>query len=317
MRKILYDDNSQQDLMKKGYTKVSLLSQTEVSYLLSEIDKLHPDDKFTPSSEKTFGNTCHFTFLDTNIEYRRKVNNLIREVFSPYVNQILIDYKILTGNLFVKPIGMGNVHAHVHWNYTEKLNDTSITFWCPLVDTNEENGTLQVVEGSHKIMSDINGPAMTFYFDNFIDKIIADYSTPVYAKAGEAVIFDGSLIHWSADNKSDKPRPAIQVDNIPSESIPMVYYNDHSSSDNKFEMVGIEDNFFIEKSLLESFRRAESLKSLGFIKNQNRKITEDEFVQLMKSGDEIRQKIYFHKKEAESIAPPSLISRIKSIFKRF
>jgi len=47
------------------------------------------------------------------------------------------------------------------------LNDTSITVWCPLVDADERNGSLHVVEGSHKIVPDVSGPWGNPFFRNF------------------------------------------------------------------------------------------------------------------------------------------------------
>ncbi len=314
MRKILFNENYQKELMKKGYIKVPVLSQSEISYFLKKIETLHPNDSFNPLPEKQYGFTYHLTFLDDNKDYRKKVDDLIREVFTPFVNQFMVNYKTLLCNLIIKPSGKGIIQPHQDWHCSENIADTNLSVWCPLVDTDSTNGTLQIVEGSHKITSDISCPHATWYFDNFVDSIITKYSTPIYTKAGEAVIFDSTLIHWSADNMSGNSRPVAQFMAIPSESKYVTYYADADSPNEGFEMVEIGGDFIVNNSLTQSLTRPEEVKTLRVVENKNRKISEEEFLGLMKRGDEIRNAVYFAKKSITTKNRFSALNRIKGIF---
>jgi hypothetical protein len=85
MRTIFSDVTLQSELMLKGFTKVPLLSEAEVSYILSELQGLRPHDNFTPDGKGTTVSTYHCSFLDSNVDYKRKASSLIRQVFSSHV----------------------------------------------------------------------------------------------------------------------------------------------------------------------------------------------------------------------------------------
>src|SRR5947209_20077215 len=153
MRTILSDPAQQQELRRKGFAMVPFLSAAEVKHILDELQYLRPDDNFAPDGKGATKSTYHCSFLDTNLAYKRSASELIRRVFSPRVAQYLVGYEILNSNFYVKPPGTGRFQIHQNWPAIN-INDTSVTIWCPLLDTDESNGTIQVVEGSHKIRSE-------------------------------------------------------------------------------------------------------------------------------------------------------------------
>jgi len=293
MRKIFFDENHQKELMQKGYTIAQLLSDEEIAYLLKELENLHPDDNFSPNNA-SLNFTYHCTFLDSNIEYKKKADDLIRGVFSSHIQRLLVDYEIRTCNLFVKPPGVGEIEAHQHWPPIQDLNDTTLTIWCPLVDTNVTNGTLHVVEGSHKIVPEIPYPAYRAFFKDFEEALFKKYLKPISLKAGECIIFDDNLIHWSPVNQSSSPRYAIQVLCLPKNTKPVFFYLNQSKPESKFEIFEADSEFFITHSIPDLINGNIHSKSLRcFVENKNRPITEEEFVDLLERGDEIRQKIYY------------------------
>lgn len=314
MRKIFFDENTQKELMQKGYTKVQLLTDEEVAYVVNELSKLTPDDRFAPTGNE-YGSTFHFTFIDTNKDYRQKTNDLLSELFAPHIKRLLVDYTILTCNFYVKPSGRGQLHVHQNWNMTAKKNDTSLTVWCPLIDVDEQNGTLYVVEGSHKIVPNIETYNTTPFFYNFCNSIMERHSKPMRLKAGEGLIFDDSLIHWSADNKSSVPRYVAQALCVPQEATPVFYYPVQNNEGNRFELLELDNEFFIEQSFQDLLNRPDNLKSLGFLENTNAMLSEDAFLKLLKKGDEIRHKIYYPEETNITKSRVSLLSQIKSLFK--
>lgn len=312
MRKIFFDEDSQKELMQKGYTKVQLLTDEELTYIINEIINLTPDDGFAPTGNE-YGSTFHFTFIDTNKDYRRKTNDILMAVFSPHINRLLVDYTILTCNFYVKPSGKGQLHVHQNWNITANQNETSLTVWCPLIDVDENNGTLQVIEGSHKIVPNIETFNSTPFYHNYCDALMKKHSTIIRLKKGEGLIFDDNLIHWSADNNSSVPRYVAQALCLPSEATPVFYNPD--TPNNRFELFELDCAFFIENSFHDMLNRPKNLKPLGFIENKNLKVTEDEFVKLLKNGDEIRREIYRPTDTKKMISGGSILKRVKSLFK--
>lgn len=252
MRNILFNDYDQEELINKGYIIKPFISSEECASLLDKFLQLNPNDKFAPSGNENFTrSTIHTTFLDTNEDYKRKADELIREVFSSHIESLLNNYKILTGNFFVKPSGRGKLDIHQNWSFLQDVNDTTLTVWCPLVDVNELNGTIQLVEGSHKITPNIVTPNCPPAYNGLEEIIVNNYSKPISLKAGDCLIFDDNIIHWSGKNKSSSPRYVVQILCIPIESKPVFYYLDPTTPEKGFEVLEMDKDFFIENSITD------------------------------------------------------------------
>jgi hypothetical protein len=301
MRSFFYDEAYENQLIEKGWVRSPMLSPDEVKEILDGIEKLRPNDGFTPDGLGQFNFTYHCTFLDTNVEYKRAASDLMRRVFTPHIEKILVNYEILNCNFYIKPPGRGEFQIHQNWPALADMNDTTMTIWCPLVDADETNGTLEVVEGSHKVVPDIAGPTAEPFFKDFQDELVEKYLKKIPVKAGDALIFDDSLIHWSAVNSSDQPRYAIQILCVPKDATPVFFYQDQSAPD-RWEVLEVDSDFFIEHTIMDFLARPAELKSLGFIPNENRVLTEEEFAAKLAKGAERRRSIYFPGAEAPALA---------------
>lgn len=288
-----------------------LLSDREVAYLLDEVGKLHPDDNFAPSGDE-YRFTYHSTLLDSNIDYKRDATNLVRDFFSPYIKQILNDYQILTGGFFVKQPKSGDVAVHRDWTFTDNFNDVNVNFWCPLVAVDEVNGTLQMVDGSHKLVSNIECPHTTPFFYRFSESL-KKHSTAIPLKAGEALFFENTILHWSTPNNSSKPRYAATFMCIPSEAKAVFYYPDKSTANKRFKVFEMCSETFNQHIGKDYFDGNIRTKCLGYVENKNRSLSEAEFFEMMKNGDEIRRKIYSRQEEEKTT--PSFLKKIKNIFR--
>ena len=279
-----------EEYLDKGFVKTPVLSEDDVSRLLSEIAKLNPDDGFAP--DRAGFSKYHCTFLDTNESYKRKTNELFKSTFNPLVNKLFHNYHVWNANLYVKPPGTGKFEMHQNWTHVGKESDTSFTIWCPLVDTSEENGTISLVEGSHKILPDIATMNVPYYFEKFEELLINKYLKPIPCKAGNAVIFEDGVIHYSDVNKSDKPRYALQILIGPKEVSPMYYYFNSKNPDLGFELFELDEEFFMTSNYTTFHNRPSDQKSKGFVANNNNVITEKQFIQALANGKRRRKEIY-------------------------
>lgn len=283
-------------MVDKGYSIFSLLNNYEISCILSELQLLQPNDRFNPEGSLTKA-TYHLTDFDSSIEYKIKAKELITKFLEPHLKDVFDDYKIITTNFIIKPPSKGNFCVHQDWTFVSDPNNyTSLTLWCPLVDTCEENGTLQVVESSHKIVSDIATSTVDFYCKKFESEIRSKYGKLICLKAGECVVFDHSLLHFSGENYTAQPRYVMQAILIPNELKPVFYYFDSNDPSKGFEVFQANPEFFIFQNFLQ---RPSNLKSLGFIENRNKLLTEGEFIEKMADGQKIREKIYFKSKPSQ------------------
>lgn len=292
MRQVLHDLDLQAELLDVGYVRVPMLDAVEVADLGAELDRLQPDDGFEPDGTGLNRSTYHCTFLDTNTEYKRAVQQLLDRVFQPKIEQLAVDYRILTGNFYVKMPGKGRFQIHQNWPTTEDLSLTTLTIWCPLTDAEDVNGTLRVVPGSHKILPEIATPSRPPFFAGFEEELIEHHLIPISVRAGEALVFDDSLVHWSAENRSTTPRRAVQIETVPIEITPVLYHLDDSGDVPRWEIFEVDGDFFVEHSIDQVIGRPTDLTSIGWAEYANRELTEAEFSALIANGRDIRADVY-------------------------
>jgi ectoine hydroxylase-related dioxygenase (phytanoyl-CoA dioxygenase family) len=96
--------------------------------------------------------------------------------------------------------------------------------WIPLVDTHRENGCICVVKGSHLATNTVRGIQIPQHYHRHQQTLLENYLTPLENKAGEALIYHPSLLHYSYPNLSDAMRPAVVAAFIPKDATPIVYY---------------------------------------------------------------------------------------------
>jgi hypothetical protein len=290
MRQVFRDNALQEAYQPNGHVKVEMLSREEVSAILAEIKTMRPQDKFAPLSPDGKDTRYHCSFLDSNKAYKAQVHQVISSFFEPHIDSCLKDYKILNCNFYVKPPHSGEFQVHQNWPAIADIDDTTVTVWCPLVDVVESNGALQVVSGSHKLVPHVEGPNAPGFFTNFKQELIDHYLRPIPMNAGDALIFDDGLIHWSARNDSDEPRIAIQILCVPKDAQPVYFFLDEARND-RFELIEVDSKFFVHSDVQDLMKRQPHWKSLGFVPNRNRLLSEAEFADLLQNGENIRQKL--------------------------
>lgn len=285
MRQLFHDPVSQAAFEKNGYVVLDFIRPEVLAEIIQVYDNLTPDDKFNPDDSR-----YHCTFIDGNVEYKTKTFELLRNTCAPLINAVMIDYKILIGNFYVKPPGCGEFEVHQNWNLLDETLHTSVTIWIPLQDTTEQNGTIEVVPGSNKIVGNINTLHAPFFFLEFTNELKSNYLKPVNLKMGQAIIFDDNIIHYSKSNSSGSSRSAIQLACTPKEAEDLFYFVD-PANDRTIEIYETNFRFYLDHNFTHVINRP-PLKYLGKTENKNVSITESEFVTLLSQGEEIRKEFY-------------------------
>lgn len=288
------DAGHERCLQEQGYAVLDLLSEREANELLGVLAALEPADGFSPDGTGENQGTYHCTFLDANPEYKRRANEIIRTAFQPLVDQHLDAFQILTSNLYVKPPGAGRFEIHQNWPTTPDISDTTVTIWCPLVPATRQNGTIQIVPASHKIVPDIASVGAEKYFDDFSAELIEEWLRPVELRAGEAIIFDDSLLHWSAENRDASPRWAIQIEVVPVEVQAVMPYFATDIEPPRFEFYAVDADYFVDHSISSVRNRPADIPLVATVEHVNRRIGLLEFVRLMDAGPAIRRSFREH-----------------------
>lgn len=226
---MFYDQKLQEHFDKNGYVLIDLLNNEQVEALKKQYFELESvrggmrkeyDVKFDKEKEITY----EFTFIDSSKDYKQVVFDKITEVFLPLINRILVDYQPIIANYIHKSSLKGEVPMHQNWAFVDERKYSSISVWCPLVDSNEKNGTLQVVPGSHKRFAPVRGPLIPWELEHLKEDIIKNDMIPFNIKAGQAAIIDDSIIHYSAPNQTEGLRLAIQLIMIPPKTSSIHYH---------------------------------------------------------------------------------------------
>lgn len=224
MRPVFLNPQLQEQFDKDGYVIVPLFSPEQIADLQQFHDSLQPNEKVNQQDKSV---SYHFSFLDSNRDYKYQVFKTLAEKFKQPLSGVLDNYKPLVINFVQKEPGKGEVPVHQNWNFVDETKFTSVSVWCPLVDVGVNNGALEMIPGTHRTFRNIlRSPSIPWFFKRYINTLKEEYLIPIPVKAGEALIFDDSIIHYSKPNKGDYNRLVIQVIAIPAEAQAKHYFLD-------------------------------------------------------------------------------------------
>jgi ectoine hydroxylase-related dioxygenase (phytanoyl-CoA dioxygenase family) len=276
MRRVLNDDILEAKFQKNGYVSVPFISPEEVAELKQKFfDTLPNSGGQITTNETGFENsrlvTYDFTFIDKNPEYKREVYSIITKFFKPHMDRLLSSYKPIIANYIRKQTDTGEVPLHQNWAFADEKKCCTVSIWCPLVDSTVENGTLQVVPGSHKRFGLERGPLIPWELDSIKQEIIDHHLVPLETKAGDCIILDDSIVHYSAINKTGDLRLAIQLICVPAEMPSLHYYGKGGDVD----ILEVDENFYFE---FNPWKLPTHAKKVGSTTYSPHQITEQEFV---------------------------------------
>lgn len=251
MRPVFKDPELQATFDNLGYAPIpGFLSPEEVEALKKSYFDTLPERGGSMLSEETDHKTdaeitYDFTFIDRNPEYKKMVFRLITEKFKPLYDQYLDNYKPIIANYIHKGKDSGEVPMHQNWAFVDERKYTSVSVWVPLVDSNEANGTLQMVDGSHKRFGEIRGPLVPWELEKVKGEIIQKHLTPMNVNAGDAVVLDDSIVHYSAINQTGGLRLTIQLILIPEETESIHYHRDPQGDPNEVTIYEVDQEFYM------------------------------------------------------------------------
>lgn len=304
MRQVLNDQGLNEEFIKNGYVRVPFLSADEVRELKDLFFSTLPSSGGQIMAGETGVDgspfiTYDFTFIDKNPEYKRQVFDLIVSRFRPHMDKLLADYKPLIANYIRKKTDNGEVPLHQNWAFADERKCYTVSIWCPLVDSTVENGTLQVVPGSHKKFGEIRGPMIPWELDGIKHEIIDKYLVPLETKAGDCVILDDSIVHYSAINKTNDLRLAIQLICIPSELPSIHYHMNPGASMSDVQVLEVDHDFYME---FNPWKDPGDVKRVRTIQYTPRAIDEREFAERLSGPPFDEEK------------PEGILSRLRRVF---
>lgn len=238
MNRVFCDDLLQRQFETDGYVVVpQFLNAAEVQNLLTAYHK--PDGNINGK--------FHRTLQFQSVAYKKDLSIAVKELVTPKALNLLQDYRYLLSSFMVKEPEADNAfELHQNWNFVEEDKYHSVVFWVPLVDTDAKNGAMYVVKGSNRLLPTYRGgPNIPSVFEAVIPYIKEHYLTIIPLKAGDAIIFDDALLHYTSSNQSSNTRYAIAQVMIPRVARPIHYYQSAENTGKKIEVFEIDDDFYL------------------------------------------------------------------------
>lgn len=318
MLKVFKDQETQDLFEKDGFVILPFYTAEEIKELEEIYHNLHPENEqgFFPST------------FSSDKNYRAVADEEIRRIGSRSINHYCQNIKVVCGAFIVKNIGVDSgMCVHQDMSLVDESKYTGINIWVPLVDLTIENGALFVLRGSHRMTPTYRGSSIPECFSLVMDEII-DFLEPVTVKAGEAVIFDQSIIHFSPPNYSDKIRIVTNTYFTHQEAEFRTYYWNKDFGNNVEAF--IQDNSFMTN--FDQFGdnihdRPKVGKSIGLVPYEFPKIdltylethfkrtNARELINMAKPTDNILDANLFSPQDNQSGVPKvGFLARIKSFF---
>lgn len=246
----------QEQFEEKGYLILPLLDA-------DDIEKL---GQLVHQYEERFQGAFHSTHFSSDGQYKKEVQAVVCDTVFPKVAPLLTPHKPVFGNFMIKqPDGETYMQLHADWAYVDESSFRSIAVWAALVDTDENNGCLGIIEGSHQVLNAVRGPGIKQTSCLHDKAWTKKYGKLLPMKAGEVIIYDHGLMHFSPPNKSGKIRPAFNLSIVP-EQAPMLHYYSASDTDIIEKYTVDNEDFFIT---YPGFQRPVLGKKVGEINREN------------------------------------------------
>jgi hypothetical protein len=239
-QQVLKSSDLQKRFDRDGFVLVDLLNEDKLSELFKVLEGLKQDKKNTKLSIDSGYNLSFFSESD---EYRKKVFEVISNFFQPLVDEYLDRYKPLIINTFDKEPGTGEVPVHQNWTFVDEEKYTSVSVWIPLTDVSHANGTLEVVPGSHDVLTPYRSPTIPWVFEGLADVLKAKYMEPLNLHVGQVAILDDALLHYSSVNDTDNVRSTLQLIMKP-ENAPAIHYYRTDPEADSLEVFEVNKEFF-------------------------------------------------------------------------
>jgi len=234
-RTVLSDPTLDLEFRRKGYVVYPLLNPDQVESLL----ELHAAS--TPEVPADY----YATPFSQDPEYRWRLYKGITGVMQDQLSRLLPEYQTVIGGFVTKRANttQGKVPIHQDYSFVDNQKHVSVHVWCSLVDTNERNGCIKVVKGSHSFFKHISAiPPNPSPFGPISEQLEREFTTRLPMKAGEALIYDERLLHASDDNLSDSLRIAGGCALVPAAVSPRLYCYDKRRPD-RLDVLEVDEAF--------------------------------------------------------------------------
>jgi len=259
---------------EKGYVSpINVLSKQEASEIRNEIEII---EKKWPNALEGLGR--NYVHLISPVFNKVCLNEKILDAVESIIGKNIL---ICGTTLFIKnPNEKGFVSFHQDAKYIGLEPHNWVTAWIAVTDSNEENGCMRMLSGSHK--GELKNHEQKFDEGNLLTRgqtirnVSIEKTDPVVLKAGQMSLHHPTVIHGSGLNKSKDRRIGFVVQSYIGSNVEQVlgkiYVQKAKGEDtHKFhEYSNIPQDLMIKEDVL-SWNKAKDELSKIFYSGSNKK----------------------------------------------
>lgn len=213
---ILRNKEFQKEFDENGFVKLKLFSSSEIE----ELNDLR--ENYFPGDPSSFFSSSYLN----DFKKKKEVSDTLSHLILSRLKQELINFRLIGAAFLIKGTGpKSEMPMHQDWTIVDEQQFYAANLWIPLTETNETNGTLELLKGSHKWNNAVRAPTLPMVFAGLEEKI-KPYLTSVEMKIGEVILLNQATIHYSKPNNSSRVRPAITAGVISHDAPLKFYYYD-------------------------------------------------------------------------------------------
>lgn len=214
---VLLDACRDAALRRRGYVVLDLLGPAAADALRTQWGELHGWELQTwldiqpPDFE--------IATWSSDDRYRRAVTDMVLSATTGPLARHVDGHRPVGGTFMVKwpvpedHVPFDGVPDRFHNDSTfvdERQGARSYMVWVALQRIDGRNGGLRVVPSSHRLPRTVRGWGLEPPWLEY-QEVLEQHSVPVDLDAGQAVLFDPSLVHRSGPNRSSDVRAAVSV----------------------------------------------------------------------------------------------------------
>ncbi len=253
---LFQDPEKHKAFERDGYVVLDFFQPEEIAEMLRIFEGLRPDGL------KGF----YTTTFDNSPEYRTQVDSALRAKFARPVEHYFEHFKYFFSSFIVKaPDPKSELILHQDMTLVDEAKFAGMNIWAPLVDLTMENGPIYVLPGSHRLIPSYRGSSLPDIYDGLSKEVIS-VMTPLLLKAGQAVAFDQSVLHYSPANRSDRERIVVNTFISNENAQIRICWHDKENAPDKVEIFEQADDFLIHYTNFgtDIFSRPSIGESLGY-----------------------------------------------------
>jgi ectoine hydroxylase-related dioxygenase (phytanoyl-CoA dioxygenase family) len=159
----------------------------------------------------------------------------------------------------IKYPGDGEIEVHQDFSHVDEKLYTAFNLWCPLQDTDPANGGFFLIRKSNKLINSYRSATIPHNLTHY-NELFKKMMEPIAVKAGQGLLFDHRLFHYSSPNTSNRARVAVQMVVIPAAATPVFYQYDPVRDPYKLNIYELTEEFLLTKNMWQG---TDGLKKIG------------------------------------------------------